>query len=88
MGGADLLHLPERTRKMLPHARAGQLRIAGGNRLHDALLVAHHRLGVELDREALARLHEQYLGCGIRTRDDAAQMRKHDASFTGASPRY
>ena len=45
-------------------------------------------LGVRIDRDALAKLHEQYLACGIRQRDDRAQMRKYDPSFTGASPRY
>lgn len=45
-------------------------------------------LGLELDREALARLHEQYLACGIRNRDDRKQMQKYDPSFTGASPRF
>lgn len=45
-------------------------------------------LGVELDRDALAKMHEQYLGCGIRNRDDRKQMQKYDPSFTGVSPRY
>ncbi len=45
-------------------------------------------LGVELDRAALARLHEQYLACGIRTRNDLAQMRKRDPAFAGIAPRY
>jgi len=45
-------------------------------------------LGVELDRDALAKLHEQYLACGIRNRDDRRQMQKYDPSFTGATPRY
>lgn len=45
-------------------------------------------LGVTLDREALARLHEQYLACGIRNRDDRRQMQKYDPAFTGASPRF
>jgi glucarate dehydratase len=45
-------------------------------------------LGVTLDREALARLHEQYLACGIRNRDDRKQMQKYDPAFTGASPRF
>jgi glucarate dehydratase len=45
-------------------------------------------LGVELDRDALARLHENYLACGIRNRDDCQQMQKYDPSFTGAQPRY
>jgi glucarate dehydratase len=33
-------------------------------------------LGVELDPDALARLHETYLRCGIRTRDDAGYLRR------------
>ncbi|KQX50053.1 glucarate dehydratase [Streptomyces sp. Root66D1] len=31
-------------------------------------------LGVELDREALARLHEQYLACGLTRRDDTGYL--------------
>jgi glucarate dehydratase len=45
-------------------------------------------LGVQVDQQALARLHEQYLACGIRNRDDRKQMQKYDASFTGECPRY
>jgi glucarate dehydratase len=33
-------------------------------------------LGVELDREALARLHQNYLKCGLTKRDDLVEMRK------------
>lgn len=45
-------------------------------------------LGVTLDRDALARLHRQYLACGIRTRNDLAQMRKIDPHFSGRQPRF
>ena len=45
-------------------------------------------LGVQIDRAALAKLHDQYLACGIRNRDDRKQMQKYDASFTGECPRY
>lgn len=45
-------------------------------------------LGVQIDREALAKLHDQYLSCGIRNRDDRRQMQKYDPQFTGESPRY
>lgn len=45
-------------------------------------------LGVELDQDALATLHDQYLSCGIRNRDDLRQMQKYDPSFTGISPRF
>jgi glucarate dehydratase len=45
-------------------------------------------LGVELDREALARLHQQYLQCGIRERNDEAQMRKYHPDWVKRKPRY
>jgi len=45
-------------------------------------------LGVTLDRSQLAALHRQYLDCGVRNRNDLAQMRKYDPGFTGKSPRY
>jgi glucarate dehydratase len=45
-------------------------------------------LGVSLDRAQLAALHEQYLRCGIRQRNDLAQMRKYDPAFTGRQPRF
>ena len=45
-------------------------------------------LGVEIDRDALDGLHEQYLKCGIRRRDDAAQMRLVRPDWTGERPRF
>ena len=33
-------------------------------------------LGVELDRAALARLHQNYLNCGLTKRDDLVEIRK------------
>ncbi|WP_110945847.1 glucarate dehydratase family protein [Streptomyces avicenniae] len=38
-------------------------------------------LGVELDRDALARMHRQYLDCGVRHRDDTAYMRTFAPDF-------
>ncbi len=38
-------------------------------------------LGVELDRDALARLHEQFERCGLRARDDTTYMRTVDPGF-------
>jgi glucarate dehydratase len=62
----------------------GRVPIAGG-----AVTVPRKPgLGVELDRSALARLHERYLACGIRTRNDLAQMRKIDPNFSGRQPRF
>ena len=38
-------------------------------------------LGVELDRDALARLHENYLRCGVRVRDDLTYIRTVQPDF-------
>jgi glucarate dehydratase len=43
-------------------------------------------LGVELDYEALAALHERYLSCGITQRNDVAQMRKLRPDWTHRKP--
>ncbi|MFE1493208.1 enolase C-terminal domain-like protein, partial [Streptomyces olivaceus] len=45
-------------------------------------------LGVELDRDALARLHRQYLDCGLRDRDDTGYMRRFEPSFSSETPRW
>ncbi|MGW3623225.1 glucarate dehydratase family protein [Streptomyces sp. NPDC000880] len=45
-------------------------------------------LGVELDRDALARLHEQYLVCGLRTRDDTGYMQRIDPGYEKKVPRW
>jgi glucarate dehydratase len=45
-------------------------------------------LGVTLDRDALARLHEQWRTCGIRWRDDITPMREVYPDWTGERPRF
>ncbi|RFB73400.1 MULTISPECIES: glucarate dehydratase family protein [unclassified Herbaspirillum] len=45
-------------------------------------------LGVELDRDQLAKLHDLYLGCGIRSRDDVRQMRKYKPDWKTVKPRF
>jgi glucarate dehydratase len=45
-------------------------------------------LGVELDRDALARLAENYTKCGLVQRDDTGYMRKHDPSYERKRPRW
>lgn len=45
-------------------------------------------LGVEIDDDALNALHEQYVRCGIRDRDDTGYMRTVDPSFEPAGPRW
>jgi len=49
----------------------GKLPIAGGK----MTIPTGPGLGVELDRDRLARAHETYEKCGMRDRDDAATMR-------------
>jgi glucarate dehydratase len=45
-------------------------------------------LGIELDRDALERLHRQYLECGLRTRDDTGYMMRLRPSYELKSPRW
>ena len=45
-------------------------------------------LGVELDRDALGALHEQYLACGITDRDDTGYMQRVDPSYERRTPRW
>jgi glucarate dehydratase len=45
-------------------------------------------LGVELDRDALARLHEQYLACGLRNRNDTGYMQRFDPGYERTQPRW
>ncbi|WP_304107784.1 glucarate dehydratase family protein [Mycolicibacterium bacteremicum] len=45
-------------------------------------------LGVEIDEDSLAALHEQYVTCGIRDRDDTGYMQTVDPNFVLASPRW
>ncbi|TQN70318.1 putative glucarate dehydratase [Colletotrichum shisoi] len=44
-------------------------------------------LGVELDREKLARLHQQYLDCGLRKRDDTTYMKRFQPDFSAKIPK-
>jgi glucarate dehydratase len=45
-------------------------------------------LGVELDRDALARLHERYLSCGLRNRDDTGYMQRFNPGYERKQPRW
>ncbi|RDG37721.1 glucarate dehydratase [Streptomyces corynorhini] len=45
-------------------------------------------LGVTLDRDALAALHEQYLTCGLRNRDDTGYMRTIHPTYRATNPRW
>jgi glucarate dehydratase len=45
-------------------------------------------LGVEIDQDALGALHEQYLRCGVRDRDDTGYMKSIYPEFEAISPRW
>jgi glucarate dehydratase len=45
-------------------------------------------LGVELDGDALARLHEQYLACGITERSDTLYMQSMRPDYRAELPRW
>lgn len=45
-------------------------------------------LGIRIDEDNLAALHEQYLRCGIRDRDDTGYMRSIAADFDPSGPRW
>jgi glucarate dehydratase len=45
-------------------------------------------LGVRLDPDALARMHEDYLACGIRERDDTTYRQRFEPGFTKRRPRW
>jgi glucarate dehydratase len=45
-------------------------------------------LGVELDLDALAHLHEQYQRCGLRERSDTVYMQSIDPSYSAKLPRW
>ncbi|MGC9669551.1 glucarate dehydratase family protein [Planosporangium sp. 12N6] len=45
-------------------------------------------LGVTLDRDALARMHSDYLRCGIRARDDVGYMKQFRPDYELRRPRW
>lgn len=45
-------------------------------------------LGVTLDQEELARLHQDFLRSRIRTRNDVAQMRRYRPDWQSVKPRF
>lgn len=75
--GAALPHLPYALDTHYPWQSdevitGGRFKFEGG-----AVMVPNEPgLGVELDRKALARLHQNYLDCGLTKRDDQVEMQK------------
>ncbi|NJN81828.1 MAG: glucarate dehydratase [Caldilineaceae bacterium] len=65
--------------------------VAGGRLQFDdgALVVSNEPgLGIELDRTALARLHENYLRCGLTERNDEIEMQKVRPGWTFQATRW
>ena len=63
----------------------GRIRFAGGA----VSVPTGPGLGVELDRDALARGRARYERCGHRNRDDEAEMRRHvDPGWRRVVPRW
>ncbi len=62
----------------------GKLPIEGGC----ARVTREPGLGIELDRAALARLHQAYLDCGIVERNDEIEMQKVEPGWKFEATRY
>ena len=45
-------------------------------------------LGIEIDRDQLAKLHQQFLACGLTERDDEIEMQKIEPGWTFQSTRW
>ena len=45
-------------------------------------------LGVEVDRDVLAKLHQQYLACGLQERNDKFEMQKVQPGWTFQETRW
>lgn len=74
-------HYPWQSEEII---KGGKLHFEGGAlRVPDA-----PGLGVELDHAELARMHQQYLACGLTRRDDEAEMRKIEPGWTFTQPRW
>lgn len=74
-------HSPWQTDEVI---EGGKLRFQGGA----LTLPDGPGLGVTLDRDALKRLHQNYLDCGIRVRDDATEMKKHRPDWQFGRPKF
>lgn len=74
-------HYPWKTQDVIA---PGQLEFADGS----VAVPTGPGLGVDLDRDLLGLLHEQYLSCGVRRREDTVYMRSIEPSFTPNTARW
>ncbi len=67
-----------------------EILVGGRIQFDDGALVIGNEpgLGVELDRAALARLHENYLRCGLTERNDEIEMQKVQPGWTFQATRW
>ncbi|VVO81473.1 hypothetical protein PS903_01796 [Pseudomonas fluorescens] len=54
----------------------------------DGCVKITHAPGLELDHDQLGKLHDQYLTCGIRQRDDVKQMQRYKPEWRAVKPRF
>lgn len=74
-------HYPWQSEEVL---QGGRLQFDDG-----ALVVSHEPgLGIELDRDALAQLHQQYLNCGLTARNDEVEMQKMQPGWKFMATRW
>jgi enolase-like protein len=83
---------PDHPRRLDPNGAwsvVTSIRVGGlGDGIAVRVVLSDHHFGVELDRAALARLHEQYLACGLTERDDTGCYRRSDPTFDPTPPRW
>jgi glucarate dehydratase len=74
-------HWPWKTEDVV---KGTPLSFAGGS----VTVPAGPGLGIELDRDELARMHEQYVKCGLRKRDDTGYRQRHEPGYQRVIPRW
>jgi glucarate dehydratase len=74
-------HWPWKTEDVV---KGTPLSFAGGS----VTVPAGPGLGVELDRDELARMHEQYVQCGLRKRDDTSYRQRFEPGYQRVIPRW
>ncbi|GAB4017573.1 enolase C-terminal domain-like protein [Spirosoma koreense] len=70
--------------------QSDEIIVAGRFRFEEGTVLVPQEpgLGVELDRQALARLHQNYLRCGLTKRDDEVEMQNVQPGWTFQSVRW
>jgi len=87
--GAALPHLPYALDTHYPW-QSDEVIVGGRMKFEDGAVAVPQGpgLGVELDRVALANLHQNYLACGLTKRDDEIEMQKVQPGWTFKAVRW